>query len=524
MKHVVSTIATVFLGWLLYLWWLPALNFESGFCWFFVGCCCAIFALCETIAESITYDSGFIPAVAWIAVVIIAIAALGANFFSGRLVNHEKYASMIEVSEKIFAEDMVEEEISSIAAMDSASARKYGDRTLTNPEWVSQFKVAHDYSQIALNGEPMKVAPLEHAGFVKALKNQENGIPAYVMVNPVTYKAEMVELSEDETIIYSPSGVWSYDLTRHIRKEFKTEMLGLSFFEIDEEGHPYWITQVMDHTIGLFGGETVKGVILTDAHSGDMEYYEVSEVPEWVDIVFDGDLICRLYDWHGTLQGGYLNSIFAQKNCKVTTDDFGYKVIGDDVFIYTGVTSVTADESNIGFILVNSRTLEYTYYGVGGAEEYSAMAAAEGEVQQYGYKASFPSLINVNGQPTYFMVLKDDNGLVKKYAMVNIAQYDVVAVADTIAEVSSNYKKLMASRNVVDAGEVDTDDMKTVETTISAIEYITVEGETVVYVKTESGVFKSAFEESYMLLEEGQSVTISYFETGADIEYISVIQ
>ena len=91
-----------------------------------------------------------------------------------------------------------------------------------------------------------------------------------------------------------------------------------------------------------------------------------------------------------------------------------------DVWVYTGVTSVNADESNIGFVLMNLRTGESKYYNIAGAEEYSAMSSAEGQVQNLGYRASFPSLINIKNIPTYIMVLKDNAGLVKMYALVNV--------------------------------------------------------------------------------------------------------
>lgn len=65
---------------------------------------------------------------------------------------------------------------------------------------------------------------------------------------------------------------------------------------------------------------------------------------------------------------------------------------------------MAADSSNLGFIMVNERTGEYKYFAVSSANEQSAMNAAEGEVQQYGYQASFPTLINVDNELAYIGV------------------------------------------------------------------------------------------------------------------------
>lgn len=524
-KYSVSSVITFIMGALINFLLMPAWNLKSAGFWcfilFLVFCFVGILSLFDSLSDE-CYELPRSSVVIWIGLAIAVVAFLVFVFAGSRFFNAYRYQKMMTVSDADFATDMAEENINSIALMDSASAQIYGQRTLGDlVDVVSQYNVSNTYSQIALNSVPMKVAPLEHNGLIKACNNAEAGIPGYVKINPVTNNAEFVRI-EDGAIVYSPSAVFSRDLTRHIRKEFRSTILGESYFEIDEEGNPYWITQVFDHTIGLFGGKVIKGVIITDAKTGVNQYYKTGDVPEWVDIVFDGYYICEKYDDFGLYQNGFWNAVFGQKGCKKTTEDFGYKVIGNDVYIYTGVTSVTSDESNVGFILVNSRTMETKYYPVVGAEEFSAMGAAEGEVQQFGYKASFPSLINVNGQPTYIMVLKDDNGLVKKIAMVNVEKYDIVAVADTQTQVASQYKKLLSSKNVVSRGEVD--DEKTVNTTIDSIEYVVVDGATVIYIKTDKGVFKSEFVESYMLLNEQDKVSISYFETGADIEYIEVIK
>ena len=198
-----------------------------------------------------------------------------------------------------------------------------------------------------------------------------------------------------------------------------------------------------DFTIGLFGGQTIGKVVLCNAVTGECQSMPVEECPSWVDRVYPADLLIQLYDYHGTLVNGFFNSILGQKGCLKTTEGYNYLALDDDVWVYTGVTSVSGDRSNVGFVLINQRTKETRYYEVAGAEEYSAMGSAEGQVQNLGYTATFPLLLNIADEPTYFIALKDNAGLVKKYAMVNIQKYQNVAIGDTVASCEQTYIKML---------------------------------------------------------------------------------
>ena len=242
----------------------------------------------------------------------------------------------------------------------------------------------------------------------------------------------------------------------------------------------------------------------------------MEESPAWIDNVYDGTLACEKYDWYGTLSRGFWNSVIGKRDCKMTTQGYGYIVRGDDVWYYTGVTSVTSDESNIGFIISNARTGEYKYYPVIGAEEYSAMGAAQGEVQEKGYVASFPSLINVEGEATYIMVLKDENGLVKLYALVNVENYSIVATGDSQSSAKQAYLDELAKRGVISEEELPTPETKTAEITVTSVRLATVGGETVVYLTAEDGiVYRGALssDESLILITEGMTLTVEYSDT-----------
>ena len=431
------------------------------------------------------------------------------SLISSQIFRAKTYSNMIELREGDFASEVpLTEYVTDIALMDSESARIIGARTLgTLSDLVSQYTVSDSYTQIAMQGVPYKVAPLEYASFFKWMQNSPSGIPGYVKVDPVNFEAEFIRL--EEYIKISPSAYFGKNLMRALRFAAPTAIFGSVYFEIDDNGHPYWIASVMEPYAGWFGAYDVSAVLVMDACTGETTRYELGAVPAWIDIVYNGNLICQKYDWYGMLKNGYFNSVLAQTGCTVTTDDFGYKIIGDDVYVYTGVTSVSNDEANIGFIMVNSRTGEYTYYAVPGAEEYSAMAAAEGSVQQYRYAASFPSLINVDGAATYIMVLKDANGIVKMYSMVNVTNYNIVVTSDTQTEVFQKYKSRLAAAGM--EGTIDPNQIIEETIIVEEILFIPTDGNTTAYIRSVLGdVYKIAFDETLLLVNPGDKLKVTY--------------
>ena len=437
--------------------------------------------------------------------VLIVGSALGATLFRSRA-----YANLLPVDKREFTEDIEQsDQVTDIALMDTESARIFGNRKIGSlSDVVSQYEIEADYTQISIKGQPMKVSGLKYASFFKWWNNRNSGVPGYVQVNPVNSEAKYVKLTKP--MKYVPSAYFNYNLQRHVQLTYPTKIISGYKFEVDDDGNPYYICPTMTARVGLFGGIDVNGVIICDPIDGECKYYAIGDCPSWVDSVYDGHLLTKKYNWHGMLSGGYINSIIGQKGCKQATDDFGYKIIGDDVWVYTGVTSANGDQSNIGFVMMNQRTSEARYYQVSGAEEHSAMSAAEGEVQEKGYKASFPSLINVSGTPTYIMVLKDAGGLVKLYAMVNVEQYNIVATATSQTKVFEEYTTLLASDGKL---ETEENDLKEDTITVQSVEYIDTDDGTMVYIKdTNHQVYKQAFkeDESLIRISAGDVLRVKY--------------
>lgn len=466
--------------------------------------------------------------------IFLILAFMICGLTGAQIFHSSRYAQMIQVEEVDSNRILSEEDAESIALMDTDSARQLGDREIGAIENFSAFNVSDTYVQLNVKEDAVKIAPLEYVGFFKWIKNKTSGVTGYVSVSPTTMTAKYVELQEG--MHYVPSAYFGKDLYRHLHYQFPTKMMGNIHFEIDEDGNPYYITSVFDKTIGLFGGEVVIGAIITNPINGESEYYAIHEIPIWVDSVVPGDLICELYNVSHKNINGYWNgtSFGANTGCmQVTTIDtysenedgeeiieagmdFGYIAKDGDIYVYTGVTSMAADSSNLGFIMVNQRTGAYQYVAVSSANEQSAMNAAEGEVQQYGYHASFPTLINVDNELSYIGVLKDQSGLVKMYYMVNVKDYGKVAVANTREECVSLYAKklgLALNENILDSQDSNQNTQKTqVSFVISVIRFADIDGNTYVYMGTDDGrVYKSLFHENEALLFAEIGTTITGF-------------
>ena len=517
--RVLTNIAvTLAVGFLYFYFELPALNLQSPDFYTFVLLLCAAYCICAV------FTSGFqgqgageyfkfvkkqcrIPF--FLAIGMVALALVGS--LAGSVIFRAKsYAGLLPVEDGDFAAEVDEISYDQIPMLDKYSAERLGDRKLGElSDMVSQFEVVDDYTQINYRGRPVRIATLMYADLVKWFTNRSDGLPAYLLIDMVTQNVELVRL--EEGIKYTNVEHFGRNLYRHLRFHFPTYMFSNPVMEVNEEGTPYWICPRLVKTIGLFGGVDVKGAVLVNAINGECQYYE--EVPAWVDNLYPAGLIVQQYDYYGMYHNGFINSIFGQRDVKVTTDDYNYIAMGDDVWVYTGVTSTGGDQSNIGFILTNQRTKESKFYSCAGATEHSAMASAQGQLQHLQYTATFPLLLNVGGQPTYFMAMKDKAQLVKQYAMVNVQQYQIVATGDTVAECEQGYLALLSQNGVVD-GNTGLSGTETVEGTIAELRSAVLDGNTVVFIRlTGSELFYtvSAVDQPLaVILNEGDRVAVTF--------------
>ena len=488
-----SLAVTLVFGFFYFYFKLPAINIHSGDFYVFIILLCAVYCVCVLLLEGFRADSvkGYVAqarkkaAVPFYIVCLCIVVAVAGSLIGWKLFRARDYAQLLPIENGDFATDVAEISFDQIPMLDSASANVLANRKLGElSELVSQFEVYSDSFQINYQNRPVRVTYLNYGDFFKWWNNQKAGIPAYMVIDMVTQEVTVQRL--EQGIRYSPSEYFFRDIDRYLRFKYPTKMFTDVNFEVNEDGEPYWVATVVTKKVGLFGGEDAVGAVLVNAVTGESTYYDVADVPQWVDRVYTAELILEQYNYYGLYQGGFWNSLFGQSGCTETTSQYNYIAQDDDVWLYTGITSVTGDRGNIGFILVNQRTKDARYYPCAGAEESSAMASAMGAVQQYEYQATSPLLLNIGGQPTYFMALKDASQLVKMYAMVNVQQYNVVATGTSVSSCIESYEQLLAENGIsIEGGTAPA--TSEVSGVVEDIRSSVINGNSVYYIKLEGG-------------------------------------
>ena len=523
-KILINLLVTALVGFIYFYVTLPAINLQATEFYGFVFILCLVYLVCALVTsglqdthvvmdgkEKVKHYFHFIKQqclpVGILMLLLIAVGIVG-QLVSLPIFRAQAYRQLLTVESGAFAQDISQISFNEIPTLDRTSAEFLGDRQMgTLSDMVSQFEYGGDSTQINYQGRPVRVAPIAYADLFKWLTNRGDGLPAYVLVDMVTQEAQVVRL--DEGMKYSFSEPLNRNIMRHLRFQYPTFMFSTPRFEIDEEGQPWWIAPRVVKTIGLFGGTDIQGAVLCNAITGECQYYD--EVPSWVDNLYTPALIMEQYDYYGTLVNGFLNSIFGQKDVTVTTEGYNYIAINDDVYVYTGVTSANSDQSNLGFLLSNQRTKETIFYDAPGATEVAAKASAEGVVQDLGYTATFPLLINVAGQPTYFIPLQDNTLLVKSYAMVNVAQYQLVATGTTVSQCEQEYIRMLTDKGLTQEKEVP---QTQAQGTVAEIRSAVLDGNTYYYVRLEGQdvfyVLSARDNQSAVILNVGDQVTIDH--------------
>ncbi len=558
LKTLLSIVCSVIFALVAFYFMLPAINFKSYDFYLYLGLVAASFVVFSALFTRALAKPEYMPYVkkqATVPLIIIALLVLvvGVGYLvSCQFFRAEAYSKIITVDDgKTFAEDVEAQSAETfkvIPKLDSDSAnqlatRALGDLAKLNLE--SQFKVsAENNTQINYNGNPTRVVPLEYDSIIKWFYNTRAGLPGFIKIDMASEKTEFVKL--DQNIRYTTAEHFQYFLGRHLRFSYPTYMFGDATFEVTDDNRPYWVCPVLDKTIGLFGGTDVKSIVLVDAISGECKEYSLEEIKtdaslQWIDRVYDSDLIVEQYNFYGKYRQGFWNSILGQKEVVTTTQGYNYIAQGDDVWMYTGVTSVTGDNSITGFVLVNQRTKETKFYSVTGGTESSAQSAAQGRVKDLGYNATFPLLLNIGGEPTYFMSLKDDSNIVQQYALINVRQYNNIGATGTdLAECLKNYLAVLEEKagvttdiNPENVGTNEpSEDENTPATTIVAEGVVTdirtavKGGESYYYIKLDSNdayfSFAAKNNESVVILNTGSSVKITYKGEGAIIAAESI--
>lgn len=420
------------------------------------------------------------------------------------------YSKLIHVEPGVFEEDIEKITRNQVPVVDRETASIIGEKQLGSlTDLVSQFVIDEQYSQVNIAGKPFRISPLRYYDIIKYITNRKDGIQYYVSVDMTSQEGKVVKLPKP--VYYSSGDYLMRNIYRKLRFQYPFAILGETNFEIDDDGNAYYITPILHKTIGFFSGTDVKKVIITDANSGKSTTYPLDQVPSWVDRVYPAELIISQLDYRGLYTGGFLNSMFGQKNVTSTTEGYNYISIGEDIFLTTGVTSVRSDESNLGFYYVNLRTKDTKFYSLASATETAAMSSARGKVQEKEYQPTFPVLLNIQGRPVYFMSLKDRAKTAKMYAFVDAQQFTNVVVADDVASLFTAYAKVHPTRGKT------SEEYETI--TIDSLKEVTLDGNTVFFitVKENDQIYyatASLLQEKVLQMKEGAKLRVLSFEQG----------
>lgn len=508
---------------------LPPFHYASMEFWFFLLLILAgvfiiemladgqqLFKQMKTVAKEESYGFNlkkFPKKYKWflIPIPLILLVAVGGYFIFSPLFMAEEYASLIDVQSSDFVEDFPETNVDQVPLVDRDTAMRLGNRHLgALTELVSQFEASGEYVQININDSPYRVTPLNYAGFWKWVNNFRAGIPHYLQVDNVTGEVELK--TPPQAIKYSYSDLFNRNILRHLRFNYPFNMFERPAFEVDDEGNPYYIATTYTRNFFIREPEP-NGLIIVNAMTGEHEKVSLDQIPRWVDRVYGAELIMHQLTLNGHYRNGFFNSLFAKEGVTEPTEGYNYLPINDDLYLYTGITSVVADESNIGFVLVNLRTKEATMYPLSAAEEFSAMASAEGSVQETGYRATFPLLINLQGRPMYILTLKDSSGLIKEYALIDVQNYQQVYVAPSVRQLMAQYSE----DNPLEIVALNEEDLENITGQIQSIEAVVVEGDTVYYFMMDGQVYHAPVMLNQYLpfVESGDAIDLQLDENGA---------
>lgn len=441
---------------------------------------------------------------------VIGIVGIGliSHLIFSPLFMAKSYGSMIEPVTEDFKTDFPEVEIDQVPLVDRDTAQRLGNRHLGSlTDLVSQFEASLEYTQINIKAAPYRVTPLKYAGLFKWLNNFSQGIPHYLKVDNVTGKVEV--MTPEKPIKYSYSDHFGRYISRHLRFNYPFTMFGRPSFEVDDEGVPYYIATTYGRNFFIREPEPT-GLITVNAMTGDHQYYDLKNIPKWVDRVYSAELIMHQLDQNGQYKKGFWNALFAKEGVTETSEGYNYLPMNDDLYLYTGITSVVSDESNIGFVLVNLRTKEATVYPLSAAEEFSAMSSAEGSVQEKGYKATFPMLINLQGRPMYILTLKDSAGLIKSYSLVDVQDFQKVYIANSIAHLIQAY----GEDNPIAVEAIAEESLEKITGKVDQVQAVVEDGQSVYYFMVDGQVYQVpvVLNQYLPFVEAGQEIKLKIDE------------
>ena len=454
----------------------------------------------------------------YIAILLIVYITVVPFITSSPILHSRAYKNLLgEVKVSNFAKDVSPVSVNDIRLVDEDMAMKLGDKKLGEIPSIGSISKLGKFHIQSVNGELYWVSPLVHRDLIKWFNNME-GTKGYVMVsasNPQDVRLVQEVNGKKINIVYQPDAYLHQDLKRHMYLKGYVN-IGMTDFnlEIDDSGNPFWVVTLYDNAVG-YSGRNAIGVATVNPQNGEIKSYDIDNAPKWIDRIQPEEFVVnQINDW-GTYVKGFLNSVISEEGVLVSTEGTSL-VYGKDgkSYWYTGITSAGADDSTIGFMLVNTRTKEAKLYKQPGATETAAMVSASGKVQEKNYEATFPVMYNILDKPTYVISLKDKAGLVKMIAFVSVEDYTIVGIGETKEDAFRNYREQLKSKgNKLTIEDLTSQEVKT--GVITRINSDVSEGNTYYYFTIDSNkdvifIVSSKISNEIPITKEGDKVKVIY--------------
>lgn len=477
MGHGLAFLVTAFIFFIVDYITLPAYNLHSFGFLLFIALSLALWA---TLDQIFTFSIGKYHKFVYIFSGLIVAFASIFSLLSAEFLNARAYRDQIVISEiSSFKDGFEAVDLNKVPVLDKETAIQLGEKQIGMVASLgSQYFVHDDYTLLAQKDSIYRISALDYRDAIKWFNNRKTGITSFVSVN-VTNPNDVRLVDYPQGMRYTPHAYLNDNLMRKVRFNHRWAIIGGYELEVDDDFNPFWVFSVVKPEIGWFGGHSAKGVIILNPSTGESDYYDLDEVPAWVDRVQPAEIAWSQIDNWGYYVNGFINTLFAQKEMLQTTEGYNYVLLNGNIYVFSGITSIGADNSIVGFALINLKTKEAIFYQVGGADEYSAMSSAQGQVQHLNYKATFPVLLNIGNVPSYFMSLKDNEGLVKKYAFVSVSNYDAVGVGDSITAALNDYGLRLIDFDIIIE---DAKLMDTITGTVASVNTVVDQGETNYYI------------------------------------------
>ncbi len=355
-----------------------------------------------------------------------------------------EYAGLVgEIEERTWSEDTQPLDPEHIRLVPSELASYRAEQALGNAPGAigSQFSLSDRATLQMIAGELWYVIPLDFRGF--GSWSSSDGAPGYIQVHAEELDRDVIVVT-DKHYRYMPGAFFSDNLERYAWNLDMTRPVTDWTFEIDDDGHAWWIATIVDYRV-MYWGAVGTGVLLVDPETGETETYASGDMPEWIDRMAPASIVQDNLHSYGTLSGGWWNRVFSGSNLmEPETPTIAYGHDGRFYWVTAMTSNNVADQSMLG-LMYTDRTGHTVYYRNAGATLEAVDHAVDNEVAYMHQHASGPVLYNVRGHMTAIVPILGEAHTYQGVAFVDIANVQHIAIDEHPLEALREYERLIGS-------------------------------------------------------------------------------